>query len=129
MRGGIDGALQLGYQFRNGAVQVVSDVANGSPIMRLLWVNPNGLKQYGGGDVVGVGDEWDRHPGMNRLIFRADVLRPPAGPGGEDESACERQHEGEPNSQRAPPRFSHNSIYPVPTGLFGLQPIQCRSER
>jgi hypothetical protein len=35
MRGGIDGALQLGYQFRNGAVQVVSNVANGSPIMWL----------------------------------------------------------------------------------------------
>ena len=57
MRGGIDGALQLGYQLRNGSVQVVSDVANGSPIMRLLWMNPNGLKQYGGGDVVGMGDK------------------------------------------------------------------------
>jgi hypothetical protein len=35
MRGDIDGALQFGYQFRNGAVQVVSDLANGSPITRL----------------------------------------------------------------------------------------------
>ena len=110
MRGGIDGALQLGYQFRNGAVQVVSDVANRSPVMRLPRMNPNGLKQHGGGDVVGMGDKWDRHPGTDGLIFRVDLPRPPAGPGGEDESARDRQHEGEPNSQRAPPRFPHNSI-------------------
>jgi hypothetical protein len=110
MRGGINGSLQLGYQFRNGTVQVASDVANGSPIMRLLRLNPNSLKKYGGGDVVRVGDKWDRHPGMDRLICCADLLRPPAGPGGEDESARERQREGEPNRQRSPPRFSHDSI-------------------
>jgi hypothetical protein len=110
LRGGVDGALQLGYQFRNGAVQIVSDVANGSAIIRFLRMNPNGLKQHGGGDVVGMGDKWDRHPGTNGLIFRADLPRPPAGPGGEYESARNRQHESEPNSQRAPPRFSHNSI-------------------
>jgi hypothetical protein len=90
MRGGIDGALQLGYQFRNWSVKVVSDVANGPPVMRLLWLNPDGLKQYGGGDVVGMGDKWDGHPGLDGLIFRADPLRPPAGSGGEDESARER---------------------------------------
>ena len=110
MRGGIDGALQLGYQFRNGTVQVVSDVANGSPIMRLLRMNPNGLKQHGGGDVVGMGDKRDRHPGMDGFIFRTELPHPPAGPGGEDESTRDRQHEGEPDNQRAPPRFSHNSI-------------------
>ena len=110
MRGGIDSALQLGDQFGNGSFQVASDVANGSPIMRLLWVNPNGLKQYGGGDVVGVGDKWDRHPGMNRLIFGADLPRVPAGPGGEDESTGDRQQEGQANSHGAPPRFSHDSI-------------------
>jgi hypothetical protein len=44
LRGGIDGALQLGYQFRNRAVQVVSEAANGSPIMGLLRMNPNGLE-------------------------------------------------------------------------------------
>lgn len=110
MCGGIDGALQLGYQFRNGAVQVVSDVANGSPIIRLPRVNPNGLKQHRGRDVVDMGDKWDRHPGTDRLIFRVDVPCPSAGPGGEDESARDRQHEGEPNRQRAPPRFAHNSI-------------------
>ena len=110
MRGGIDGALQLGYQFRNGAVQVVSDAANGSPIMRLPRMNPDGFKQHRGGDVVGMGDKWDGHPGTDGLIFRVDVPRPPAGPGGEDESARNRQYEGEPNGQRAPPRFSHNSI-------------------
>jgi len=110
MRGGIDGALQLGYQLRNGSVQVVSDVANGSPIMRLLWMNPNGLKQHGGGDVVGMGDKRDRHPAMDGLIFRADLPRVPAGPVGEDESARDRQQKGEPNSQHALPRFSHDSI-------------------
>src|ERR1019366_3358268 len=61
LRGGIDGALQLGDQFGNGAVQVESDMANGSPIIRFPRLDPNGLKQHGGGDVVGVGDEWDRH--------------------------------------------------------------------
>jgi hypothetical protein len=109
-RGGVDGALQLGYQFRNGPVQIVSDVANGSPIVRLPRLNPNGLKQHRGGDVVGVGDKWDRHPGTDGLIFRAEVARPPPGPRGEDESARDRQHEGESNSQSAPPRFVHNSI-------------------
>jgi hypothetical protein len=110
MRGGIDGALQLGNQIGNGAVQVVSDVANGSPITRLLRLNPNGLEQHGGGEVVGMGDKWDRHPGTDGLIFRTDVPRPPAGPVGEDESARDRQHESETHNQRALPRFTHNSI-------------------
>ena len=57
MRGGIDGALQLGDQFGNGTVQVVSDLANGSPIVRLARNNPNRLKQDGSGDVVGMGDK------------------------------------------------------------------------
>src|SRR5271157_203710 len=70
LRGGIDGALQLGDQLRNGAVQVVSDVANGSPVMRLPRLNPDGLKQHVGGNVVGMGDKWDRHPGADGLILR-----------------------------------------------------------
>jgi hypothetical protein len=94
LRGGIDGALQLAHQFGNGAVQVVSDVANGSPVTRLLRLNPNGLKERGGGNVVGMSDKWDRHPGADGLIFRADVPRSPAGPVGEDESARDRQDEG-----------------------------------
>ena len=110
MRGGIDGALQLGYQFRHGAVQVVSDMANGSAIMRLPRNNPNRLKQHRGGDVVGMGDKRDRHPTMDGLVFGANLPYVPAGPGGEDESTGERQQEGEANSQRAPPRFSHDSI-------------------
>jgi len=110
MRGGIDGALQLGYQFRNGAVQVASDVANGSPIVRFQRKNPNSLKQYGGGDVVGMGDKRDRHPGADGLIFRADPPRVLASPVGEEEGSGDRQQEGEANSHSAPPRFSHNSI-------------------
>jgi hypothetical protein len=102
--------LQLGYQFSNGAVQVVSDLANGSPIVRLPRMNPNGLKQDGGGGVVGMGDKWDGHPATDGLIFRADLPRVPAGPGGEDESTGDRQQKGEANSQRTPPRFSHDSI-------------------
>ena len=110
LRGGIDGALQLGYQVGNGAVQVVSDVANGSPIARLLRMNPDSLKQHGCGEVVGMGDKWDRHPGVDGLIFRADMPHSPAGPVGKDESTRDRHDEGEPNRQRAPPRFAHNSI-------------------
>jgi len=110
MRGVVDGALQLGNQLGNGAVQVASDVPDGPPVTRLLRLNANGLKQHGGGDVVGMGDKWDRHPGLNGLIFGADLAHLPAGPGGEDERASDRQHEGQPNSQRAPPRFSHTSI-------------------
>ena len=110
MRRGIDGALQFGYQLRNGALQVVSDAANGSPIMRRPRLNPNGLKQYGGGDMVGMGDKRDRHPGTDGLLPHADLPRMPAGPEGEDESAGDRQNEGEPNRQHTPPRFSHNSI-------------------
>jgi len=68
LRGGINGALQLGYQFRDGEVQFVCDAANGSAVMRFLRTNPNGLKQYGGGNVVGMGYKWDRHPLPNGLI-------------------------------------------------------------
>jgi hypothetical protein len=108
--GGIDGALQLGYQLRNGAVQFASDVTNRSPIVRLERTNPNGLKQHGGGDVVGVGDKWDRHPFPDGLICGVNLPHPPAGPGGKDDSARHRQHEGESKSQCAPPTFDHNSI-------------------
>ena len=87
MRGGVDGALQLGDQAGNGTVQLVSDVPNGPPVTRLLRMNPNGLKQHGSGDVVGMGDKRDRHPGLDGLIFGADQPRLTAGPGGEDESS------------------------------------------
>ena len=43
-------------------------------------------------------------------IGEIGLQRLPAGPGGEDESARNRQHEGEPNNQRAPPRLSHNPM-------------------
>jgi len=68
------------------------------------------LKQHGGGDVVGMGDKWDRHPFMDGLSRRTELARLPASPGGEDDSARDSEHEGEPDSQRAPPRFSHDSI-------------------
>jgi len=110
MRGGIDGTLQLGDQFRNWAVQVASNVANGSPIMRLPRKNPYGMKQHGRGDVVGMSDKRDRHPAADGLIFRADLPRVLASPVGEDEGTGDRQQEGEANSHSAPPRFSHNSI-------------------
>ena len=110
MRDSVDGALQLGDQLGNGAFQVVSDVTNGPPVTRLLRMNPNGLKQRGGGDVVGMGDKRDRHPGLDGLIFGADQPRLPPGPGGEDEGARDRQHEGQPNRQRPAPCFSHISI-------------------
>jgi hypothetical protein len=87
MRGGIDGALQLAYQFGNGAVQLVRDLTKGSPVVRQLRMNPNGLKKHGGGEVVGVGDKRNRHPTVNGLIGRADVPHVPAGPGGENEGA------------------------------------------
>jgi len=60
--------------------------------------------------VVGMGDKWDRHPFPDGLIGRADLTRPPVGPGAEDDRARHRQHEGEPNSQCAVPRLPHNSI-------------------
>ncbi|MGA1996187.1 MAG: hypothetical protein ABSH45_10455 [Bryobacteraceae bacterium] len=110
MRGGVDGALQLGDHLGNGTIQVVSDMANGSPIVRLPRLNANGLKQDGGGDVVGMGDKWDRHPAKDGFIFRVDPPHLPAGPEGEDKSARDRQQEGEPNNQRAAAGFSHNPI-------------------
>jgi len=110
LRRGIDGALQLGYQFGNRTVQVVSDVAHGSPVTWLPRLHPNGLKQHGRGKVVRMGYEWHRHPRTDGLIFRADMPHPPAGPVGEDESSRDRHHEGQPNRQRAPPSFAHNSI-------------------
>ena len=107
LRGGIDGALQLGYQFGNGAVQVVRDAANGSPVTRLTRSNPDGLKQHVGGEVMGMGDKWDRHPRTDGLIFRADPPHLPAGPVGEADGARDRHDEGDPNRQRSSPRIAH----------------------
>ncbi len=123
MRDPVDGVLQLGDQFRNGAFQVVSDVTKGPPVTRLLRLNPNSLKQHGGGDMVGMGDERDRHPGLDGLIFAADLPRLPVGPEGEDESSSDRQREGQPNGQRPPPCFSHTSIVAV-SWLMILNPLQ-----
>ena len=103
-------ALQLGDQFGNGTVQLMRDAADRPPVARLLGTDPNGLKQRGGRDVVGMGDKRDRHPGLDGLIFRADQPRLPAGPGGEYESASDGQDEGQPNRQCPPPCFSHTSI-------------------
>ena len=57
---------------------------------------------------MGMGDKWDRHPCMDGLRCGVEVARLPAGPGGEDDRARDRQQEGEPDSQRALPRFSHD---------------------
>ena len=59
---------------------------------------------------MGMGDKWDRHPFMDGLIRFVELPRLPGGPGGEEDSARDRQQKGEPNSQRAEPRFSHDSI-------------------
>ena len=91
-------------------MQLARNVANGSAVMRLPRLNPNGLKELGRGHVMGVGDKRDRHPGTDGLIFRADMPHLPPGPVGEDKSACDRHHEGEPDRQRTPPRIAHNSI-------------------
>ena len=88
-------------------MQVVSDAANGSPVTRLLRLNPDGLKQGGGRDVVSVGNERDRHPRMDGLFSRAQVAQPPAGTGGENERERDRQQKGESNGQYALPRSSH----------------------
>jgi len=103
MRGGVDGALQLADHLGNGTIQVVSDVANRSPVVRLPRLNPDGLKQHGGGDVVSMGDKRDRHPATDGFVGRAYVPRLPAGPEGEDERARDGQQEGQPNSQRVAP--------------------------
>ena len=59
---------------------------------------------------MGMGDKWDRHPGMDGLICIMELPRMPVGTGGEDEGARDRQQEGEPNNQRASPHFSHNPM-------------------
>ena len=110
LRGGIDGALQLAYQFGNGAVRLASDAANGSPVARLPRLNPNGLKQHGSGEVVGMGDKWNRHPGTDGLAFRADPPHLPAGPEGKADGARDCHYEGDPDRHRALPRLTHNSI-------------------
>src|SRR5580704_9989931 len=56
---------------------------------------------------MGVGDKRDRHPGTYGLIFLANVTRMPGRSRGEDKSASEREHEGEPHHERSPRCFSH----------------------
>ena len=114
MRGLIESALQLGHQLGSGAVEVASEAANRTPVVRPLRLNPDGLKQRRGRDVVSVGDEWDRHPFLDGLIFHPHVPRPPACPEREDERERDRHYEGEPHGQYAPPRLSHNSIFAHP---------------
>jgi len=48
--------------------------------------------------VVSMGDKWDRHPFMDGLIRFVELPRLSGGPGGEDDSARDRQQKGEPNS-------------------------------
>lgn len=103
MRGRVDGALQLADQFRNRPVQVARDAPDRPAVARFPRMNPNGLKQSGCRQVVGVGDKRERHPVLDGLIFRVDQPRFAASPGGEDKSSSDRQHEGQPDSQCAPP--------------------------
>ena len=110
LRGGVDGALQLGNQFRNGPIQLAGDAADRSVVARLQGRHSDGLKQHRGGHVVGVGDKRNRHPAADRLVSGVDLPHAPRGPRGEDDHASHRQHECQPHRHRAPPGFSHNSI-------------------
>lgn len=88
-------------------MQVVRDAANGSPIGQHPRLNPDGLEQRGGRDVVGVGNERYRHPRVDGLVRHAQLSQPPAGPGGKDERERDGQHEGESDGQYALPSSSH----------------------
>jgi hypothetical protein len=109
MRGRVNRPLQLRYQIRDRAFQVVRNVAYRSPVVRLR-LQPDSLEQRRGGNMARMGNEWDGHPRAYRLVCRTDLPRARAGPVGENESAGNRKQEGEPKNQRAPPRFSHTSI-------------------
>jgi hypothetical protein len=109
MRSRIHCPLQLRQQIGDGAVQVVRKTPYGPPVMRLR-LDPYRLKEHCGGDMAGMGNEWNGHPRADRLVHRVEPPRLFAGPIGEDESACDREQEGDPKNRYSPPGFSHNSI-------------------
>ncbi|SPE42200.1 hypothetical protein SBA3_5030008 [Candidatus Sulfopaludibacter sp. SbA3] len=113
LRGGINGPLQFSDQLWNGAIQVTRDVAEAAPVARLLRMDPDGVKEHRRRNVMGMGDKRDRHPGPDGLVGRADLAQPVADPGGEDEGSGDRQHEEQPNRQRALPRGPHNGMLTI----------------
>lgn len=78
--------------------------------MGLAGFDADGLEKNGCRDMVRVGNERDGHPVADGLIRRVDAARLAAGAIGEDESACQRQREGDTNGEGALPGFSHDSI-------------------
>ncbi|MGA7237815.1 MAG: hypothetical protein WBY44_19165 [Bryobacteraceae bacterium] len=87
MLSGINGALYLGHQLRDGAVQVAGKPVKGAAVVGLVGFDADGLEENRRRDVVRVGDERDGHPGPDRLIGCVDVPRFTAGAEGEEESA------------------------------------------
>ena len=111
MRRRVNRALQLRDQVGYGPVQLVRDMTNGSPILRLLRANPDGLKESRGMHVVAVRHKWHRHPAADRLIRISHAPRLPAGPVSEKKRARNRQYEGEPHRQRPLPGLPHTFKY------------------
>jgi hypothetical protein len=107
VRDRVNRTLQLRHQIGDRAFQVVRNMAYGSAIVRLR-LKPDRLEQQRGGDMARMGNEWDGHPRAYRLSCQMDLPCMRAGLVGEDESACNREQEGETKNQHAPPRFPHH---------------------
>ena len=103
MRGRVNGALQLSDDFRNRPIQLVSDAPDRPAVARLPRMNPDGLKQGGCREVVGVSNKRNRHPRLDGLIFRVDQPDVAASPGREDKRSGDCQHKRQADRQGAPP--------------------------
>jgi hypothetical protein len=91
MTGGGESAFECAHQFRNRTVQIVREMPDGAAVARLARANADGLKQNRRGDVMGMGDEGNRHPSADGLIFPTGLAEMAAGPNREEERSGDRQ--------------------------------------
>jgi hypothetical protein len=82
-------ALQIPHQVFDRPVLLAGYSTQWPPVVRLR-LDSDGVEQHGGWHVMRVRDEWNAHPGPNRLILEVQPVRAAAGPEAEDKCAGNR---------------------------------------
>ena len=117
----VDGVLQRGFQLGYRTIGFASDSTERPPIMRFFGVDPDGFEEHRRGDVMGVSDEGNAHPGANRLVFGAEAMEMMAGANAESdggsEGGKEREHD---HNQRSLSGIHHHFILAFGTGFVRL---------
>jgi hypothetical protein len=96
-RGG-QGALQVPHHVFDWAMLLARDGPQRLPVMPLRF-EADGVKQYGGGHMVRVGDERHVHPGADGFILNVQAAGVPASPGTEHECRGDGHAKGDQENQ------------------------------